>query len=107
MKGKGKQDILSPVAFELRSEDRLGQGKRVPDVQVSVRVWIRKGNHEGLDVGIWVSLIGIQFLPLLLDGNFIGPQGIALGSALWCRRGHGQIFHLFRRNRGHCYGRSG
>mmetsp|Transcript_22227 Transcript_22227/g.63182 ORF Transcript_22227/g.63182 Transcript_22227/m.63182 type:complete len:318 (+) Transcript_22227:890-1843(+) len=97
MESKRKQDILSLVTFELRSEDRLGQGKGVSNVQVSVRIGVRKGHHEGFRVGIWIGLKGAHFFPLFLNRNFIGAQRIAFGGSLGHGSLDGQILHLVGR----------
>lgn len=103
MERKREQNILSLVALKLCPEDRLGQREGVSDVQMSVGIRIRKGDHERLDVGIWSCFEGLAFLPLLLDGDFIGSQGVTLGMApTGCgrRRRNRQIFHFLHDAKG-------
>mmetsp|Transcript_15697 Transcript_15697/g.36135 ORF Transcript_15697/g.36135 Transcript_15697/m.36135 type:complete len:252 (-) Transcript_15697:12-767(-) len=98
VKGKGEQDILSLVTLVLGPEDRLGQRKGVANVQVTVAVRVGKGHQEGLLlravlVVFGISLKGLGFLPFLLDGDFVRPEGIALGGSLGGGGSHGQILH--------------
>mmetsp|Transcript_34262 Transcript_34262/g.83108 ORF Transcript_34262/g.83108 Transcript_34262/m.83108 type:complete len:207 (+) Transcript_34262:2810-3430(+) len=81
VKCKWKQDLLSLVTLILSSEDSLGQGKCVTNVQVTVGIRVWKGNHKGFLVLIvgWIHFIGLLFFPKFLDGNFIGAQSITLG----------------------------
>ena len=95
MEREGKQDILALMTFELRSKNRLGERERMTDMQVSIRVRIRKGYHERFSVGIRIRLEGLAFSPLFLDSNLVGSQGITLGVALG-RRGDPQILHFLR-----------
>jgi hypothetical protein len=92
---EGKQDILALMTFKLRSKHRLGERERMADMQMAVRVRIGKGDHERFSVGIQIRLEGLAFLPLFLDGNFVGSQGIALAVALG-RRGDPKILHFLR-----------
>jgi L-cystine uptake protein TcyP (sodium:dicarboxylate symporter family) len=93
MKGKWEQYILSQMAFILSAEDSLGQTKCMTNVQVTVRVGVRKGNDEFLSsFGGSIGFKGLALFPLLLYGNFVRTQGVTLSSSFAAdlQLGHGR-----------------
>ena len=77
VKGKGEENILSLMTLKLRSKHSFGQRKGVTNVQVTIRIGIRKGHQERVVfVVIWVGLVSSLLFPHFLNFNLIGTKGV-------------------------------
>lgn len=89
---KGEQDVLALMAFELCSKDGLRQREGMSNVQVSIRVRIRKRHQERLLGSVGVCLECSFLLPHDLHRNFVLSQRVTLEGSFGSRRS----FFLFR-----------
>lgn len=81
------------MALILSAEDSLGQTEGMADVQVTVRIGVRKGDDEFLSSPFGgIGFKGPALVPLLLHGNFVRTQGVTLSSSLAAdlQLGHGR-----------------
>mmetsp|Transcript_19924 Transcript_19924/g.41900 ORF Transcript_19924/g.41900 Transcript_19924/m.41900 type:complete len:229 (+) Transcript_19924:6344-7030(+) len=99
VKCKRKKRILSPISLKLRPKDRLGQTKRMAQVQMPIAVRIRKCHDElfilfpSLGIVRGVALKSLLGFPERLDGDFVGDEGVSFRSSFGCG-GDRQVGHF-------------
>lgn len=65
VEGEGKEDVLPFVPLVLGTEDGLGEGEGVAEVEATVHVRVGEGDHEGFAGAVWVGMVVVVVISVL------------------------------------------